>query len=138
MGITTKIMEYFGLLEVYEESEEFKKEEQISRTNIKQSENYKSVSSPNEISPEIPTIRLIEARSFNVAIDISDRLRRNESTILNIRMLDKETSKRIIDFLSGVVYALSGDIQRIGQDTYICVPKVIHLKGNIPNSPNES
>lgn len=42
-----------------------------------------------------------------------------------------EQAKRIIDFLSGTVYAINGTIQRIGHKTFLCLPEYMEVQGNI-------
>ena len=51
--------------------------------------------------------------------------------IVNLQRIDKEQGIRIIDFLSGTVYALGGDIQRIGTDIFLCAPDSVEVDGAI-------
>jgi FtsZ-interacting cell division protein YlmF len=51
--------------------------------------------------------------------------------LVNLQRIEKDQGLRIIDFLSGTVYALGGDIQRIGTDIFLCVPDTVEVDGAI-------
>lgn len=74
---------------------------------------------------------LIEPRIYAEAQDISEHLKGKRAVIVNLQRIDKEQGIRIIDFLSGTVYALGGDIQRIGTDIFLCAPDTIEVDGAI-------
>lgn len=54
----------------------------------------------------------------------------NETVIVRFSQLDTETSKRMIDFLNGTLFAISGNIDRIGQDLFLCTPKQVRVTDN--------
>ena len=74
---------------------------------------------------------LIEPRVYAEAQDISEHLKSKKAVIVNLQRIDKEQGIRIIDFLSGTVYALGGDIQRIGTDIFLCAPDSVEVDGAI-------
>lgn len=74
---------------------------------------------------------LVEPRVYAEAQDISEHLKGKRAVIVNLQRIDKEQGIRIIDFLSGTVYALGGDIQRIGTDIFLCAPDTIEVDGAI-------
>ncbi|MBD7942784.1 cell division protein SepF [Psychrobacillus sp. Sa2BUA9] len=74
---------------------------------------------------------LIEPRVYAEAQDISEHLKNKKAVIVNLQRIDKEQGIRIIDFLSGTVYALGGDIQRIGTDIFLCAPDSVEVAGSI-------
>ena len=47
---------------------------------------------------------------------------------MNLQRIDKISAKRIIDFLSGTVYAIGGDIQRVGTDIFLCTPDNVEVE----------
>ena len=49
----------------------------------------------------------------------------------NLHRLQKDQAKRVVDFLSGVIYAIEGDIQRIGPKIFLCTPRNISVAGTI-------
>lgn len=76
---------------------------------------------------------LIEPRVYAEAQDIAEHLKNKRATVVNLQRIDRDQGKRIIDFLSGTVYALGGDIQRIGHDIFLCTPENVEVSGEISN-----
>ena len=74
---------------------------------------------------------LFEPRSYSETQDIALYLKQKKAAVVNLNRLQKEQSKRVIDFLSGVIYAIDGDIQQIGPKIFLCTPKNIAVSGNI-------
>ncbi len=80
---------------------------------------------------------LVEPRVYAEAQDISEHLTSKRAVIVNLQRIDREQGIRIVDFLSGAVYALNGDIQRIGTDIFLCVPENVEVNGSISDYLNE-
>ena len=74
---------------------------------------------------------LFEPRVFSDTQDIADELKNRRATLVNLQRIDKVSAKRIIDFLSGTVYAIGGDIQRVGADIFLCTPDNVEVAGSI-------
>ena len=74
---------------------------------------------------------LVEPRVYAEAQDISEQLKNKRAVVVNLQRIDREQGIRIVDFLSGTVYALGGDIQRIGTDIFLCVPDNVEVAGAI-------
>lgn len=74
---------------------------------------------------------LFEPRVFSDTQDIADELKNRRATLVNLQRIDKISAKRIIDFLSGTVYAIGGDIQRVGTDIFLCTPDNVEVAGSI-------
>nr|WP_041613941.1 cell division protein SepF [Staphylococcus warneri] len=74
---------------------------------------------------------LFEPRVFSDTQDIADELKNRRATLVNLQRIDKVSAKRIIDFLSGTVYAIGGDIQRVGTDIFLCTPDNVEVAGSI-------
>lgn len=74
---------------------------------------------------------LIEPRVYAEAQDIADHLKNRRSVVVNLQRIDREQAKRIVDFLSGTVYAIGGDIQKVGQSIFLCTPDNVEVSGNI-------
>jgi len=74
---------------------------------------------------------LSEPRVYDEAQDISEHLKNKRAVIVNLQRIDRDQAIRIIDFLSGTVYALGGDIQRVGTDIFLCVPENVEVAGEI-------
>lgn len=74
---------------------------------------------------------LVEPRVYAEAQDIAEHLKNKRATIVNLQRIDREQGIRIIDFLSGTIYALGGDIQRVGKDIFLCAPDNVEVSGEI-------
>ena len=74
---------------------------------------------------------LFEPRSFDEAQEIGRRLKDNKAAVINLHKLQRDYAQRTIDFLTGVVFALDGTIQKIGQNVILCAPKSIGVTGKI-------
>ena len=82
-------------------------------------------------SQESSKMCLFEPRVFSDTQDIADELKNRRATLVNLQRIDKVSAKRIIDFLSGTVYAIGGDIQRVGTDIFLCTPDNVEVAGSI-------
>ena len=80
---------------------------------------------------------LFEPRAFAETQDIANHLKQKKAAVVNLHRLQKEQSKRVVDFLSGVIFAIEGDIQRIGPRIFLCTPKNIGVSGTIDLDEDE-
>lgn len=86
-------------------------------------------------------VHLFEPRVFSETQDIADELKNERATLVNLSKVDAGPKKRIVDFLSGTVYALNGDIQKVGNDIFLCTPKSVIVEGEISSdkeNPDET
>ena len=74
---------------------------------------------------------LLEPRAFSESQQIADHLKKRNTVVVNMKRVTSEQAKRIIDFLSGTVYAIGGDLQKIGVGIFLCTPKNINVEGSI-------
>lgn len=74
---------------------------------------------------------LVEPRAYSESQTIADHLKSRNSVVVNFKRVTTDQSKRIIDFLSGTLYAIGGDLQKIGEGIYLCTPKNIDVQGSI-------
>lgn len=75
---------------------------------------------------------LVKPERFdNTAAEIADHLREGHSIVMNLETTPNDDARRLIDFLSGVTYALDGKIQKAALKTYVIVPKNADLSGDI-------
>lgn len=105
-------------------------QEVVPQSNV---QNNNIVSIQSAMSSKGSKVVLVEPRIYAEAQDIAENLKNKRATIVNLQRIDREQGVRIIDFLSGTVYALGGDIQRIGKDIFLCTPDNIEVSGEISN-----
>lgn len=74
---------------------------------------------------------LFEPRSFGEAEAVGSRLKEGRAVVVNLHKLGPDYARRTIDFLSGVVYALDGNVQKIGSNVILCYPSEIGVAGTI-------
>ncbi len=76
---------------------------------------------------------LFHAKTFDDAAKAADELRRKKAVILNMENVDKALTRRVVDFLSGSVYALDGSVKKIAQSTYLFCPHNMDVVGDLEN-----
>jgi len=74
---------------------------------------------------------LSEPRAYSESQQIADHLKNRNSVLVNLKRVTSDQAKRIIDFLSGTLYAIGGDLQKVGGGIYLCTPKNINVQGQI-------
>ena len=72
-------------------------------------------------------VHLVVPRSFNDAQQIADQYKDQIPVILNLQQTDADLSKRLIDFASGLTYALDGGMQRIADKVFLLTPRNVEL-----------
>ena len=81
---------------------------------------------PATPSPSVK-VHLVVPRGFNDAQTIADRFKDYTPVILNLQSVDSELSKRLIDFASGLTYALDGGMQRIADKVFLLTPANVEV-----------
>lgn len=74
---------------------------------------------------------LVEPRAFSEAQQIADYLKNRNQVVVNFKRVTSDVSKRIMDFLNGIIYAIDGTMQKLGPGIVICAPKGFEIEGNI-------
>jgi len=89
-------------------------------TNSKRPEEVKNAAKPNKIT-------IIEPRVYSEAMNIAKHIIASDAVLINFHLVEEEQARRIVDFLTGTVYALDGDIQRVGNEIFLCTPSNIEI-----------
>jgi cell division inhibitor SepF len=79
---------------------------------------------PNEAAVRV---HLVIPRSFNDAQQIADKFKEGTPVILNLQGSDPDLSKRLIDFASGLTYALDGGMQRVADKVFLLTPRNVEV-----------
>lgn len=74
---------------------------------------------------------LFRPGSFNDTSKAADDLRAHKAVIVNMENVDKAMARRVVDFLSGCVYALDGDVKKIAQSAYLFCPHNMDIVGDL-------
>ncbi len=102
-------------------------------TSVKK-ETYRSStvkSAPAPLSRDQVNMVIIKSSDYNDARTVADHILNRRAVLLNLENCNKDMAQRILDFLSGVVYAQGGDLQRVAHSTYAVTPKNVGLQGEL-------
>ncbi len=77
---------------------------------------------------------VIEPKAYNESVSIVEALKEKKTVILNLQLLDREQSQRIVDFLCGCTHALDGSQRKIGENVFIFTPSNINISQEFMNS----
>ncbi len=80
---------------------------------------------------------LFHVKAFDDAAQAADELRRKKAVILNMENIEKSLTRRVVDFLTGSVYALDGSVKKIAQSTYLFCPHNMNVVGDLEHVQGE-
>lgn len=82
---------------------------------------------------------LLEPRAYSESQQIADYLKNRSAVVVNLKRVTPDQAKRIVDFLYGTIYAIGGDIQKLGGGIFLCTPKNVNVEGKISDdqTPNK-
>lgn len=87
--------------------------------------------------PNLNQMVLVEPRAYSESMTIADHLKSKNTVVVNLKRVTAAQAKRIIDFLTGTLYAIGGDLQKIGPGIYLCTPKNVTVQGKISESEED-
>lgn len=158
MGMLTNFSQFFGLndeeefeLEPVADHQQEKVLNKAKKNELKQEvKNQKAFNTRREpavtnkvVSMKNPDIShqskivVFEPRVYSEVQEIADLLLANQSVVLNFTRIEEDQAKRIVDFLTGTIYAINGDIQRIGDEIFLCTPKNVEIDGMLSDITQE-
>ena len=74
---------------------------------------------------------LLEPRAYSESQQIADYLKNRNAVVVNLKRVTPDQAKRIVDFLYGTIYAINGDIQKLGGGIFLCTPNNVVVDGKI-------
>ncbi|HUZ85101.1 MAG TPA: cell division protein SepF, partial [Gaiellales bacterium] len=74
-----------------------------------------------------PQVSLVVPKSFNDAQTVADKLKAEVPVIVNLQTADSDLAKRLIDFASGLTYALDGSMQRVADRVFLLTPHAVRV-----------
>ncbi len=129
MSAMNKMLKWIGIADDVEEEEEFL-----------------TSSRPEPEDPVIPAgkrgkvvniqastqlkVVVMQLTTFEDAKDIADHLKTKRPVVINLEKLDKEVSRRVVDFLSGAVYGVDGNIQKVANGIFLIAPYNVGIMGD--------
>jgi cell division inhibitor SepF len=119
--------------EEYDDNEEI--DEYVPEKNEKSSASSENSRRSNKVVNIHTTAQLqvvlVKPERFEDASSIADHLNEKRSVVLNLESTNKEVSRRLVDFLSGVAYANNGQIKRVANSTFIITPYNVDIMGDL-------
>lgn len=137
MKFMEKVWGSLGLFEPSEQEDERPKLEEPESKNKQRNSNVVSlpIAQNNNSQPQAKQVKVmvVEPFSFDDAQHIADYLKNRKPVVVNLESTDPDISKRMIDFISGTTYALNGQIQKVGNNIFLCAPSNV----DVAYSPRE-
>lgn len=135
MGFIKNITNLLKPDDEYEE-ENYTEEEYEEVAPAKESKNA-SVSRPagGVSSTASLEMKIIKPDKYEAVTGIAQHLMARRTVVLNLEDTNKETIRRIIDFLSGVTFAIGGSLKRVANSTYVITPKNVELSNDQLEAP---
>ncbi|MGG3466592.1 cell division protein SepF [Neobacillus pocheonensis] len=142
MTIKSKLKTFFFLDDEYDDNNgdnldavepiKQKKQAVVKTQNVVSLQSVQKSSNINTSNPSKSSkVILVEPHSYSDATEIADQLKNRRAVVVNLQRIDNEQGRQIIDFLSGAVYAIGGEIQKIGTCIFLCTPDNVEVSGNI-------
>src|SRR5918996_460638 len=120
----SRTLVYFGIAED-EEWDDDRPSEEAEAAPPPRRERQSRLRSVSAAAPA--KVHLVAPRAFNDAKQIADRFKAQVPVIINLQSADTELSKRLIDFASGLTYALDGSMQRVADKVFLLTPRDVEL-----------
>ncbi|OCL27966.1 hypothetical protein U472_01840 [Orenia metallireducens] len=126
--VLDKVDQFFSLSPQEIEDEDYpavrlERKEKFQADQRLEEQELNSVISPSQVKDML----IIEPESFDEAQHIVDKLKDNQPILLNLSKTDHQLSIRIIDFISGAIYALNGNVEKIGDSVFLFAPGSINI-----------
>ena len=130
-AIMNKVWNLFGMDAEREEDEEFENEEEYGYEEEYDEENegkgiFGSLTRKNKVvaMPQTQAIRMVisQPTTFEQSEEICECLKEKKSVIVNLEYVNKDVARRIVDFISGGVFALNGHIQKVSNSIFLVAP----------------
>lgn len=81
-------------------------------------------------------LKVVRPEDYSAATGIADHLLNGRTVVLNLEATNKETARRLIDFLSGIAYSIDGSIKRVANNTFVITPNNVDVSGDSMKSSN--
>ncbi|MGL5041662.1 MAG: cell division protein SepF [Culicoidibacterales bacterium] len=82
-------------------------------------------------------VLVMEPKAYSESQEIAEHLLQKRAVIVNLQRIAPEQGKRIIDFLSGTIYAIDGELQKVSTNTFLCTPSTFGVAGKITEDENK-
>lgn len=109
-------------------------EEENQNVSEEKEEEFYSVSREEAVTnSEVGSNKMIlfEPRAYSESTQITDYLKKRNTVVVNLKRVTPDQAKRIVDFLTGSLYAMNGSLQKLGGGIFLCAPNNVNVEGKI-------
>lgn len=132
--VLNKMMGFLGLEDDFDEGAEEIVEDEYNESEVPQVTNPKKKSNVVSIHTTISAkVKIVKPTCFEEAADICDDVKNRKIVVINITSLEQRTAQRLLDFLGGASYALSGNLEEIEKGVYLVSPSNVEVNNDLKN-----
>ena len=129
-ALFSQIKDFFT--DLYEQGDEYRSDydelaEELTEEEAPTSSRRKDLGVVRSINTRGYEVMVVSPKSFDESLEISKNLIDRKTVVLNLELLDHEQSQRVVDFLAGSTFALSGHQQKIGEGVFIFTPNNVNI-----------
>jgi cell division inhibitor SepF len=141
-GIFNKLLNMVGLEDVEEEQEELKEEEEFYEPEEEEFDDSRFSKKRGGKVVGLPSavrMRMIvyQPKSNEDTQNIIDNLKARKPVVINLDEMDNDIAQRVLDFVSGAVYALNGNIKKVARSIFVVTPSNIDISSNVGDKKEE-
>ena len=112
-------------------------DEEIKETQVNEDEYYDTKREAFKDISNASKMILFEPRAYSESQQIADFLKKRSAVVVNLKRVTPDQAKRIVDFLSGTLYAINGGLQKLGTGIFLCTPNNVDVEGTITDENKE-
>lgn len=131
MGFVDAVKDFvgFGDIDDYEDEMEMMEEEEIVEERAPLFSRKNKVVALDRAAQ--PSIVVLKPKCFNNTTEVADQIKMRRPVVIDVGNLDPEEARRVVDFVTGTVYGLNGDIQKVSGGIFIATPASYAISGEI-------
>lgn len=114
-----------------EQAEYYENEQPATRKDTSSKVVSFSEGQANRAAHQVSQISLYEPRMYADVKQIASQLLANRAIVVNFTQMDSKAAARMVDFLNGTVFAINGEMKRIGKEIFLCAPNNFEVSGNL-------
>lgn len=127
MNSVNKMLKWIGIADEEEEIYEVETDEEVVEPIAPLGRKAKVSSISGGAPSKVVVIQFV---NFDDAKDAADHLKNRKPIVANLEKLDNDTTRRVVDFLSGAVYGVGGKIQNVSNRIFLITPSNVEVTGN--------
>lgn len=130
-SITNEIKKFFGFIEENENDNAIKNDSyNLAAPSASKKSSFKGNIINSKKTFNYSEIKVSEPRVYEDSINIASYLRESKPVIINLKFLDADAGKRLIDFICGTAYAINGHMLKIGENIFLFTPSSVLISNS--------